>query len=480
MHLLDFPLEVFQNVIHELVLDVGIAEAWRAYRPVCKTFAAEIYHDTFARQPMTSFENVDVEDFINGSEDNLRLLLLNRVNNALDAHCFLPERVRNTVTLLIQSQGEEDANGYLRAVYIEKLCAALAFRFKRRGCWGNIWPHGPDLTWILRNGMDYEKCVSTGHRGAFLLHRALFGPLNDVLGERIDAAAATNDPALFRTFLSQLANSRGWRDESLYEHPLQTSARFGYHKIIDELVNFERLSPAQAPTWFITWQWIDSAICTAIEFSQPEAITSLSKFYELPGRTVRSLSYSAWVLKAMKLKNDSALDSVLSINVGSRLRLTKQVFDQICKRGETELIDRVIRKGIVKTNRPYPQKDTDHGRRICPLVVAIQSGNPNMVSAVLAEADADGACKDLPRAISPLNYAISTYNFDIVKMLLEKGATISCKCDYGFCSLQLALAIEDKTIYDILRKALAKQGEVFPTYASARKSKGGFVLCFSP
>jgi len=38
MHLLDFPPEISQNIIHELVCDIGVVKAWDL-RQVCRKIA---------------------------------------------------------------------------------------------------------------------------------------------------------------------------------------------------------------------------------------------------------------------------------------------------------------------------------------------------------------------------------------------------------------------------------------------------------
>jgi hypothetical protein len=48
MQLLDLPPEIFQHITHDLVSATGPGGAWE-YRTICRTFAAEIAHDVFAK-----------------------------------------------------------------------------------------------------------------------------------------------------------------------------------------------------------------------------------------------------------------------------------------------------------------------------------------------------------------------------------------------------------------------------------------------
>lgn len=86
MQLLDLPPELFQHIVHDLVSVVGVSEAWK-YRWLCRTFAAEISHDVFAKSDHDMFVTYR-DDRLLGRGPDIHLL------NRLDSPCCV-----NTVVL---------------------------------------------------------------------------------------------------------------------------------------------------------------------------------------------------------------------------------------------------------------------------------------------------------------------------------------------------------------------------------------------
>ncbi|KAF1958213.1 hypothetical protein CC80DRAFT_534015 [Byssothecium circinans] len=99
-NLLELPAEVVSNVIHQLVLSAGVQAAW-PLRSTCRTFAAEIQFDVFAKQPHTAIARAKKHPV----EENLWLYLFFRSKVLLDANPWVPEKVNEAIQWLCQERG---------------------------------------------------------------------------------------------------------------------------------------------------------------------------------------------------------------------------------------------------------------------------------------------------------------------------------------------------------------------------------------
>ncbi|KAF1960764.1 hypothetical protein CC80DRAFT_544159 [Byssothecium circinans] len=133
--LLSLPIEIFQQITHNLVSEVGITTAWKL-RLTCRTFAAEIKHDIVARQPLSAFLRRPIYDgYIRTSWiytppkplfDQLVWMLLCRCTRVATkgVHPLIPTKINLILDWLAEELGTNKEHGLDE--YRERICKATA------------------------------------------------------------------------------------------------------------------------------------------------------------------------------------------------------------------------------------------------------------------------------------------------------------------------------------------------------------------
>jgi hypothetical protein len=125
MQLLDLPFEIFAEIIHAHVLDVGWVEAINA-RYICKAFASAIHHDMFARHRLSSFHvsgKFSIAQRERLLERNMHTFLLN-LSRKYYNNTYILDHMDATITFLMKFS--YDRSSALRMRYKATLCNAIA------------------------------------------------------------------------------------------------------------------------------------------------------------------------------------------------------------------------------------------------------------------------------------------------------------------------------------------------------------------
>jgi hypothetical protein len=113
---------------HALVTEARVTEAWKL-RGVCRTFAAEITHDVFAKQPREAFVAVDGKPVAarNIIKHDLGLFVDNHLTLRLDIHEGPLTRLRNMVDTRCALDNDVNMtdNSKQRLQHMRQLCDGL-------------------------------------------------------------------------------------------------------------------------------------------------------------------------------------------------------------------------------------------------------------------------------------------------------------------------------------------------------------------
>ena len=99
--LLDLPPEMFQNIIHHLVDDIGTCEAWKL-RGTCRTFAAEITHDILSNEPEGRIACRACERIMKNKVSDFLVIQVNRTKDSSEINRLKnsPDGTRGFLTVI--------------------------------------------------------------------------------------------------------------------------------------------------------------------------------------------------------------------------------------------------------------------------------------------------------------------------------------------------------------------------------------------
>ncbi|KAJ4360862.1 uncharacterized protein N0V89_001429 [Didymosphaeria variabile] len=89
MKLLELPPEIFKDIIHEIVANVGPGEALKM-RSTCRTFAGNILHELCSNYSWTYSR---LHKYAKFAEDNMSSILFNQTERLAGAHPDLPNKI---------------------------------------------------------------------------------------------------------------------------------------------------------------------------------------------------------------------------------------------------------------------------------------------------------------------------------------------------------------------------------------------------
>ncbi|KAF2875590.1 hypothetical protein BDV95DRAFT_603006 [Massariosphaeria phaeospora] len=371
MPLLDFPPEVFQSIVHELVTTVGVCQAWKL-RGVCRTFANEIYQDVFANQPTSAFQTkIWISIVPSGHRilsSNIRLYVSNRGKNLLDANDFLPNKLKSLSRFLRQEVGV-GTKGQPQEI--------------------------EDIIWKLFKMSTQELTVWDKLAGAVAI--AEVGLVQSLLSEIQDAQGRTLHGDIFDCHLKLAVKFRhegvvnAMLQHLTNHHPEYSS---GLKMLVNEAGSLFELAPA---------------ISEAISLKHSSIIESLVLYFEQHGFKSSCDTYHLWLRAALETGDVSIVKEVLKIKTKARSKVIKSNFVLDCQMG-----DRNIVAALSGTGRMNPNPGHWYKRNFSPLLAAVESRNPKIVKVVL---DAGAEIDYGSESETPLAWAIVRKAENIVKVL---------------------------------------------------------------
>ncbi|KAF2449805.1 hypothetical protein P171DRAFT_440257 [Karstenula rhodostoma CBS 690.94] len=335
--LLDLPPELFQRVVHELVLDVGIVEAWKL-RSVSRTFAAEIHHDIFAHQPKEVFIA-----YLNRTspgcplprnngeilKNNLPLYLRNRMNARLDADGVLVPKLKELLDYLMKELGVQD--------------------FEQRQ------QHAIQLTEgiILGNSGRWAAWVKTFLWDCEPMHNYFTDSANKIKGraataaEKLCAAVAVNAYNLVTPLFAEAKDAA----RTHFGDPLTIATRRGDTKMVRTLLDcYSKFYPGKH-----THQDKLDAIEEAIKVNNADALKLL--IYSCrPWDQIHSsenVMHKMWMNEAAMTGSVATLDAVIETKGGRKGMLNQEAVKSICGHGTVAVINHYIGIGLLDVNKTY-------------------------------------------------------------------------------------------------------------------------------
>lgn len=439
-----------------------------------ETFAGEIYHDVFTKQPIDMIKCEADRSIVGATTETLHYFLFCRTKKLLGANDFLPKRINDMADFLVQ--GNEVPTETLRDEYLNRLCTAVVYRFQNydhHHCIINILQGGPAFTHTPSRRPSYisaiDKDITDGDRVS-----AAAAAVDDiVVFKRLISKLSDADDALQK--LLRLAHDLSW--EGIFGHPIKVALAFGYDGIISEITEQWKALPLPDDELSKTdakWENFHGAnhyIHSAIQSAQRKDLQELIDVYtHFCGPVPLKCHYEDWIITAAKAGDTQILRIIMDVKTKPKMRMTKSTFEKICNAGYPDFISTIFKKGLVRPKDSY-------GARDCPLSIAIRCGHLDVIRAVLDNgADVEGPAK---YSDIPLNTAVRGCNIDAIELLLERGATVPYHYNDQFTSgdpLGVALRTKVKRVYDIIRNTIIdweeEKEEYLPEFTEARRMAG--------
>ncbi|KAF2449804.1 ankyrin [Karstenula rhodostoma CBS 690.94] len=161
--LLDLPVEIFQPIIHDLVTEVGVVEAWKL-RGVCRTFAVEISNEIFSHQPERVIRKVLDKKFI---RKNIGVYLNNVMKTSAGATGALMHKTKHLlhyITELLGLNQQQERDECARRLF-QGLTSRLEAGEIADLIWTDEGPHpsnyGSALWEMMLREITYNKVIQT-------------------------------------------------------------------------------------------------------------------------------------------------------------------------------------------------------------------------------------------------------------------------------------------------------------------------------
>ncbi|KAL1600571.1 hypothetical protein SLS60_006957 [Paraconiothyrium brasiliense] len=404
--LLDLPPEILQRVVHELVSDVGVVGAWKL-RGVCRTFAAEIHDDIFARQSKeVLMASMDTAHHLQIFENNVIVYMRNRLNKRLDANGILVSKLEELWAYLMEKLHIREFEK--RQEYATRLIEGLLHVNRFADYWKVfIWDEQLRSPW---NGYaDQQKIPATA---AEKLMAAVAGEAYDLV------------PSLFGLFEVPRTGAH-----MMFNDPLTIATSRMDTKMVRTLIgcykknhpqNNAHCDKVDAISWAIKVGNIDAL----------ELLIAACRPWDNRYSSEKVL-HRSWIEDAVRFDSIPALDIILEKRGGRKGMLTQDVIKTICKYGNDHVVNHYIQKGLLDVNKAYSLTS--------PLVTATRAANIGaMTTLISAGADVNKATTD---GTTPLFIASRFYSKDTMTCLLDNGANTDTEnwpeCRYDTARLYL-------------------------------------------
>ncbi|KAF2870345.1 ankyrin repeat-containing domain protein [Massariosphaeria phaeospora] len=418
MEVLNFPLEIFRQIIHILVSTIGVTKAWK-YRQVSRLFASEIYEDIFANQPMSVFSSRLDQSVVMA---DLSVFLLLRTRKRLGTQGFLTTTIHELVEFLAPNNAN---NNTYRWRCAEKLCTKITdsiqpYIFKLIGN-----PEASVPKYIANVRLAGVTCL-----------------------DKIAAAALVGNSTLIRNVQRELPWD--FRASSvLFGHPLINATRYADEEAVSYTLTCYSSGTRIYATHSNLTIFLD-ALLAAIRRSGLEMINlmvpfclkrlKLKKYDKNSDRPSISLT---WLEESVRTGDVEIVTRILDLASHNPKVELLASFELACRLGHTQIVTLFLDQGKVNANRRH--------RFTYPLSIAVSSGHVDVIQCVLdAGARIDGPREGRKGLFTPLQTAVSEAKTAAVKLLLERGASLDERFTAGRDPLSLAANNKHLEIYKLL------------------------------
>ncbi|KAF2183200.1 ankyrin [Zopfia rhizophila CBS 207.26] len=438
MELLDVPPEVFQCIIHSFVNKVGPVKAWKA-RVVCRTFAAEIYYDVFANQPLAAFKTSVSKRILNS---NMGLFLINRNKKPLDVHPYLPSLVKYCTDEVISITSDE-------------------------------------LDTKQREAMRVIADYIPTYLGSFMVYRLLGNSISaqrpnpgDAVNlpnenDKLPAAALIGNLEVVKSLLDKGLSI--WNEPVALGYPLRAAAAGGHADVVKFILNVvkeetsnynsgaeEREKNAQKGVM------IRSAIDAVIIGENTEIFELLQSFFDSSQILTPTKTMEAWFRKAVDTGKLEIFKRCMGMRIDGCPRAHLDAFYYACKRGEKQMVECFLdKKYNVRYKGRYwskPSVKSVFEGNFTPLGIAAAHGHVSVAESLLMA----GASVNPPYYNNiccgrlPIVLAAKNGHEEMVRFLIDWGAELN---PYNHpCLMQAAREGGDVTIYKLLRRKRSERG----------------------
>ncbi|KAF2657034.1 hypothetical protein K491DRAFT_347924 [Lophiostoma macrostomum CBS 122681] len=422
--LLDTPPEIFTRIIRMLVTNVGVNAAWKS-RVVCRSFAAYIKDEIFLNRPMSDFDTYKGTIFkhpIYSSPcklfcHNAGHFILGRLGNPLDVHPDLPKAIKEAANHIA---GFESIDFQMDRLEVEvRLCEAAASKRTKSFLWSTLQNGVP--FWI-KNG-----CKSpNGNRPAGVT------PPDISMADKLVAATLVGNFAAVRACMSE--GARLGTHSYVFGYSLTAAAtQYDRRDMLPLLLDSLPRSMTQKTAGMrdIHDMFCD-AVATLIGHKKYNRAIYLLKFAASRLPAMPKKGYNNLLTDAIAAEEHSIVEAVLQVRIKGTLKVTFNHFDRAIHIGHAPTISVLIRVGNYDVNRVYWGS--------CALTQAILWWNSIEVVRVLLQngADPDGPAQLKQLEHQPLIMAMEKQNWDVVKLLLDHGATLEGHHDDAAIPLKVA------------------------------------------
>ncbi|CBY00646.1 hypothetical protein IAQ61_011559 [Plenodomus lingam] len=393
----DLPPELFSNVIHELVSDIGINEAWRL-RETSRLFAAEIDNNVVSKQRLD----------INNKENTLNIaigkaakyLFYQVIRKQPDPHTrpALPLLVRRLASYLQEELGVPAKEEYKT---IRDLCQGLVNTLGSTQIYWLIQKEQP-LTMQKHPFLEPPKELS-GNQKLF----ASISIRSHTLTEKL--LAEINTTHEFELPIPPLEVALGSNDEKLYGI------------LLSRIESYTGTEKQQS----ISQLGVDAAIIHSIKIGNLTHTKQLVQLRESVEPRVAAEASRFWLVTAIETRQLTVAQRFVNMfpELSQRNLTHLTVVTRTCQTGSTDMMNLLINEGSL---------DLSKGNvRTLPLACAVRNGSPAIIEAIIdAGADVNKRLegrnkKSGPQTVSEL--AVRPKDLGILDCLLGRGANLPRK-----------------------------------------------------
>ncbi|KAI4936970.1 uncharacterized protein J4E92_001695 [Alternaria infectoria] len=418
MSLLDFPVEVFENVVHELVSVAGVNEAWKL-RGVCA-----ITYDIFAKRTLKDLTYIS-NDLL---RHNFGLYLYYRSRVPLDVHPYLPERINNMISYVSEGLGtvtESEKEGLQRDL-CDRLGADTTNDEMIRALRGYGSRKGLKPEYLGTPFGAIDQLVAASILGKLGLIKTAMESLRSydthpVFGGVLLRATAEGQVPAVKVILEQL-----------------DAALQGSHEA-QRIRMVVQQDPFACKEWEVSEFNISRAILAAVEHSRPEVLGILSTWYKQAGFTFLKAEYNTFLDTAIRKSSLAVFQRVLDVPYIKKKTtnpITSSQLSLACAKGRQDIVKLCVEEDLIET-----------AAATCAMISGINSNKPEIVNLLIrAGADVNYPTPYYSTIRLALKVAMHKKNPSIIQALIDAGAHLP----------NIACWSKHEATYAILRHAKIK------------------------
>ncbi|KAF2635779.1 hypothetical protein P280DRAFT_522896 [Massarina eburnea CBS 473.64] len=412
MLLLDFPPEIFQNIIHELVAETGACGAWKL-RSVSKVFDAEIRYDVLVKQPQSIPCRDNSHDCIRLQQHITTLHLVDLIHNPRNHDTRLLSIITDLAQYVCGELGLDDIE---QGEIIESLCKGAVKHLDSNIVLEHLWSVRPN------------ENVSDGHLKTPSLELSIREYKNGKVQERMVAAIAADAYGLVIALMSTFT-PESTATSSVFGEPLQFAISIGNHEMVEIIIEKFLSLRSVIPRKYINFiGYFGSQIACAVPCAIAErrlailhTLVEAFKIHKIVASTIRRTDFDKWLLRAIRTRTVDFVRAVLDIPINSGAKVSLSVFITACNQGIPDIVTALIGDRLMDPNKEFMDAT--------PLIVATRTGNLDVVKAVLdAGAYVNGVSKSSDTALEQALMIRKAPSMEkreaAVRLLLSYGATL--------------------------------------------------------